>query len=382
MSPLRRASLAAFFCMAALAVGFHLRLQAQAPEKADKPDKEAKPAAADKPADLPASPGDELVKQALEKLNKLGWLAADIRQEVRLRALTIHANGRYVYATGDRVFYELQTEVAGGKGRFRLICDGKTIWRIMESGAYKAVERFDQAELRDELKKLLQSAEEGNEVEKEVDRQLREEIVAQHGFAGVRAVLDDLHRRMRFKLLEPTDLPGEGKPINVYLLQGEWTPQALESMVPKGNEPGTNKSYRELWEKRESFLNLPRQCRLYLGKANGSDVWPYRVEWLGPLTPGGADEIICALELREPVLSAEPPPDADKIFEIKLTPEEEKLVVKLELAERIKAARNALVMRRQAEQRLRGGGRTLDPMDFGSSRKPELLPPGKPIGKP
>lgn len=43
---------------------------------------------------------------------------------------------------------------------------------------------------------------------------------------------------------------------------------------------------------------VPRGCRLYL---RGEERWPARVEWWGPVTDGGADELLLEVEYREPV---------------------------------------------------------------------------------
>ncbi len=380
MSPARFARFAGLLLLgagAALAPITH----AQGPVKPAKPANEGKPASQEKPETKPAAPallpGDEFVQRALENLNKLGWIATDIRQEIVVRGLKVVGRGRYVYAAGDRVFYELETTVAGSKGSTRLICDGITVWRFAQVGARKTIQRYEQTPLRE-----FKPADDADENEKEVDKLMREEIMARHGFAGVRAVLDDLRQRMRFTVLEPGVLSGEnGKTVSVFVLQGEWTPQTLERLIPKSGDAAMHKTIVEAWEKRgPEFVNVPRTCRLYLGKAGAIDLWPYRVEWLGPTKPQGEDEVLTAVDLRNPDLAATPPADADKTFAVKLTPEEEKLVARVPVKEVLETERKAALARMQQDRERSRLMRTLDPTKLDAPGKPrELLPPTKTV---
>jgi hypothetical protein len=53
---------------------------------------------------------------------------------------------------------------------------------------------------------------------------------------------------------------------------------------------------------------VPRVCRLYLGTARPH--WPYRLEWLGPASPGGEDSLLIQIEFLNPHcrLAGEQPP--------------------------------------------------------------------------
>ncbi len=381
MSPAPFARLAGLFLLGASLVFLQVG-NAQDAAKPGRPASGGKPAAEEKPEAKPAdapSLGDELVRQALEKLNKLGWISTDIRQELAVRGLRVEARGRYVFATGDRVAYQLETAVAGATGSNRIVCDGRKIWRITRFGGQKSIQRYDQSPLRD-----FKLAEQGDELEKEVERQFRDHLLAMHGFTGVRAVLQDLRDRVRFALPEPTVLTlASGKQVSVHLLRGEWTAKTMEKLIPKGNSADASKQIVEAWESRQGFVNVPRRCRLYLGKADGTDLWPYRLEWLGPTRPGGEEEVLTAIELGDPQLAPAPPADADRFFEVKLTPEEEKEIQTVQFSELVKTSRDALVKMRQDQESAKAA-RPLDPTKLDSPMKPrELVPPGKPLpGRP
>jgi len=382
MSPAPFARLAGLLLISA-GVALLQVLHAQDPAKPDKPASGDKPAGPEKPESKPAdapSVGDQLVRQALEKLNKLGWISTDIRQELSVRGLRVAARGRYVFATGDRVAYQLETAVAGVTGSNRIVCDGRKVWRITQLGNQKSIQRYDQSPLRD-----FKPAEEGDELEKEVERRFHDDLLAMHGFSGVRAVLEDLRDRVLFALPEPTVLSLEnGKQVNVHLLRGEWTAKTLEKLIPKGNSADATKKIVEAWENRQGFVNVPRKCRLYLGKAGATDLWPYRLEWLGPDRPGGEEELLAAIELSDPQLADAPPADADQFFEVKLTPEEVKQIQTVPFSEFIKSSRDSLVTMKREQERAKEGARTLDPTKLDSPMKPrELVPPGKALpGRP
>lgn len=285
----------------------------------------------------PPLPGDALLDQAIRNLRNLTWIDTVIWQQMNSQGVKLETTGRYVAAPKEgKVYYQLDVRIGGATGQSKLVSDGKTAWQLEQVGNKKTVHTYKASY----LKAVLQDT-----GEDDVGRQVREELSAQYGLAGVRPILQDLRKNMTFPRVQSTALTRPGKvPVPVYLLEGEWNQQTRELISPRAavDSKAAGKDKAELWD---PFV--PRKCRCYLAQdwwwPWASSLWPYRIEWHGPTKPQGPDELLLTLEFRDPVIQ---PPEAqaerDRIFAAGLSDEEKALAKDLNLDEVVKKRREFL----------------------------------------
>lgn len=317
----------------------------------------ATPPAEAKPEAPKPTPAEELLAKAFDRLKDLKWMETDFKQQVFLMGGKWEAKGTYIIAPAEnRIAYDVTVHVGGVPGTTKIRCDGQTLWHWQQIGKEKVVFSYPLEKLREASKNL-----DRNELEPDKVEQLIRDSEAEHGFLGIQPQLEELKQWMTFPKLESTSL--NNKPV--YLLQGEWSKAFLDKMAPRPEgEAGKQANLRELYEKRQyPFLNQPRSARVYLGREN---LWPYRIEWLGPIKNGGSDELLTVLDFSEPVLAPKPGTEMSTLFSL---PEaEKKLAKETDPAAALKARQQALAHQQKLAEEM-SKQKPLDPSRISPSGK-------------
>lgn len=237
------------------------------------------------------TPAEELLDKSLEKLAKLPWMETTFKHQVYGKGLLYDATGTHIVAPPEKmVCYETRVKLGNATGLLRIQCDGETVWRILQNGDQKHVTKYSLKE-RDEARGKIERGRLGEEL----SAQLLRDDDSEHGFLGIQPALLELKEKMTFPKMESATL--DGRPVQV--LEGEWTKSYLDKVVPPRKEGASGADRREAWTKRTGFPGFPRSCKVYLGREN---LWPYRIEWYGPVMPEGKDERLVALDYSEPKL--------------------------------------------------------------------------------
>jgi hypothetical protein len=215
--------------------------------------------------------------------DQVTWLSCEIRQEAHLPDLSYTGEGRYLLAPGHRFRLELQTRVGETAGTLLLVGDGVNVWQARRagSGGWEHVTRLGLAEVLTALEGPGGAA------------RLRAEFLAGPTLSGVAPLLRTLRYRLLWVRHETTrDAATEG-----IELTGVWRPDDLRQRAPLGHP----------WP-----AGLPRQCRVVL---DAQTLWPARIEWWGPATPGrapvagGSESLLASTEYGKPCLNEALPPE-------------------------------------------------------------------------
>jgi hypothetical protein len=255
------------------------------------------------------------------------------------------ATGKFILVPGKyKVRYELETKVGGARGLFKVICDGDTVYRVMENAGQHAVQHY-------KLQTLLESrkAFDPLQIDKEKVAAFERDDDGDHGFLGILPILRDLQANMRFQKMETTVLPGD-RPV--YLLEGEWTKAYLDKLAPERKPPEGRAGQpappnpAELWAKRQPpFVLVPRSCKVYLRR---DSLWPVRIDWYGPEKAEGPDVLLSRVEYTEPVVTPRPEAEAAALFAP--SPEEKNISESIDPSVLVKARLETLARQQRLEE--------------------------------
>jgi hypothetical protein len=248
----------------------------------------AEPALPPPPA-LPAAPAPAAdstaaatLDRALAALEERGeWLEAEVWQRVRLPGYAFEADGYYRKAPGGRFRLQLRTHAGDQPGGLLLVCDGGEPFQATRVG--------DGPWQSDAPRPAPEAAAEGLAalIRKKAEKKPEPLPSAAATPSGVAPLLRRLRERLVWARQEVTRHDGD----EAIVLVGVWPADVAESQAPAGAP----------WPE-----CTPRQCRLTLEAAT---LWPRRVEWGGPIVPGGGDVLLAELEFRNPVFNRALPAD-------------------------------------------------------------------------
>jgi hypothetical protein len=233
----------------------------------------SKPGAPAQPAPSKADPAaGKTIKQAIEQLDpaRLGWLETTLWQQADSQGISFQAEGRYLSAPPHLVRLDMKIDLAGGRGESLLVSNGKTVWNSTKIGGEDPiVTKFDLKKVEDVLNGPGTLP------------QVKEEFYRIQVMQGLVPLLQTLSRQMIFTKQESARWQGR----DVLKLTGEWTPEITRTLTQQPS------AWPPLF---------PRTCRLYLGRLGGTTLWPYRIEWWGPASPGNPDVLLFQMEFRDP----------------------------------------------------------------------------------
>jgi hypothetical protein len=263
MSPLRIAAVAYF-----LIWGLATAAQPPAPT--------APAAPPPRPAPLPSDPqAAELLQKALAAIQQLENFEARFQQATWTDSLPAEAKGVYIAGPGRILRYELTVQRGSVSGAMLIVCDGEQLWRRDRAATVDSFEVFSLAQFDEELSQLTMDKQPA--LEEKILKQLRRDLLSEHGFLGLTPTLEDLQQHLRWSSLKSVKLAGGG---DGWELEGEWNQAAKDQIVPpkKSSDP-KEPDYQLLWDQSQIGEFLPRRCRLRL---EAKTLWPVQLEWLGP----------------------------------------------------------------------------------------------------
>ena len=223
---------------------------------------------------------ERTLDQAIEQLDpaKLGWLDTKLRQQVHAPGLSFEAAGHYLAGPDHRLRLELTIRLSGTEGTLQVISDGSTVWEDVQlTKGEHAISKWD-------LKKIQETLNSPGTLP-----QVREQFYRSRSFAGVVPLLQNIREQMTLITQEEA----EWQKHKVLKLTAVWSADVRKNLAPQANS----------WP-----VLVPRLCYLYVEKT--APHWPYRLEWLGPVSARGEDSLLMDMEFLDPQIrpATEPPP--------------------------------------------------------------------------
>src|SRR5581483_1248838 len=252
------------------------------------PQQAAQPAS----ANLPAPKADPKAAQALQKAidqldsKKVGWLQLTLAQKLTVwqqlasPGLTYQAEGDYLSGPNQCLRLNLKIRLGGLNAETTTVSDGTILWTAVTSaGQPRTVTKWS-------LKEIQQALSNPNMMP-----QLRESFYQSQCFSGIVPILENMRQQMVVTKQESLQWQGH----DVLKLTAVWNAEITKELMPAG---GSN-----TWP-----TLVPHECRLLL---DAKTYWPYRLEWWGPVTPGGPDVLVMETEYRDPhmIKTGDKPPE-------------------------------------------------------------------------
>jgi len=201
----------------------------------------------------PPTEAETTLDAAVKNVAALKSVSADIAQSVEMLDQKFEVRGRYLRAPDRRIY--LRLKVAGlpdSDGETLQVCDGQTLWDYQQVLESKQFRRVQIGAVFEKLKSP------------ELDAQLREQIIAQLGFAGPDQLLAGLRKSVKFNQKTEGTLDGRA----VWVLRGEWINR--EGLLGPNQQP--------LPPTVSLPAYVPSLVVVTLGQDDG---WPYKLRLVG-----------------------------------------------------------------------------------------------------
>lgn len=201
----------------------------------------------------PPTEAEKFVDASIQKVRALQSISADITQTAEILNQKFELKGQYLKAPNQKIRMQLTLSgLDSATGSMLQVCDGEMLWdvqQVLESQSYR------KRRIGDILKKVN---------DPRMDVTLREQILAQLGFAGPESLLVGLRKAMKFETM--TEETFEGR--KVMIVQGEWKDRA--ALVAPGQPAMPANAPLPAY--------VPSIVRAWIGKEDG---WPYQVRMVG-----------------------------------------------------------------------------------------------------
>lgn len=201
----------------------------------------------------PPTEAEKFIDEAIKKVRALKSVSADITQTAEILNQKFVLKGQYLKDAGHKV--RLQLTLSGldsATGSMLQVCDGEVLWdvqQVIDSQSYR------KRKIGEILKKVN---------DPRMDPVLREQILAQLGFAGPEALLQGLRKSIKFENMSDDTYEGQ----KVVVVQGEWKDRS--ALVAPGQAPLPTNAPLPAY--------VPSIVRAWIGKENG---WPYQIRLVG-----------------------------------------------------------------------------------------------------
>jgi hypothetical protein len=230
----------------------------------------------------------ETLKRAIEQLDsqKLGWVETRVWQQASIQGVALQGDGRYVLGPGHRFRTDLAMKIGNMEGNLLMVCDGATVWTRMRTGKEaKGLSKWNFEAVRAALEAPG------------IPKELIEDFYKTQALLGLVPLLQSLDRQLVFTSQEKVRWQNR----DVLKLTGVWSANVRKVFIDP-NAP---------WP-----LLVPHKCHLYLGTLEGKILWPYRIEWLGPVLIRGSDAQLLQLEFRGPRILKPSDKAAEKLIQL------------------------------------------------------------------
>lgn len=201
----------------------------------------------------PPTEAEKFLDESVKKVRALESVSADITQTAEILNQKFELKGQYLKGPNNKV--RLQLTLGGLQnttGSMLQVSDGETLWdvqAIIDSQSYR----------KRRIGEILAKVNDPR-----MDVTLREQILAQLGFAGPDSLLMGLRKAIRFDSMTEDTLNG----VPVVIVQGEWKDRS--SLVSPGQPPLPTNAPLPAY--------VPSIVRAWIGKENG---WPYQIRLVG-----------------------------------------------------------------------------------------------------
>lgn len=227
------------------------------------------------------SPGDKLLVQAANQLERRASLSARLRHQIFLGDNSLYGVGSYwQQGSGDELRVRLELQIAGQNASLLQISNSRFLWIDRQLPTGRNVSRIDLRQLRADpiLSAVnLDELEPGSAGWSSVPA----ELFAHCG--GLTSLLASLSEN--FSFLPPQAMrlaaqaPKGSQPANVpvFAVVGHWKPEKLASLLSLNSQPSTLNNLPD---------RIPQEVLLLVGQA---DMFPYRIEYRRLETPLAAN---------------------------------------------------------------------------------------------
>ncbi len=201
----------------------------------------------------PPTEAEKFIDQSVTKVRALKSISADITQTAEILGQKFELKGQYLKDANQKV--RLQLTLSGlesATGSMLQVCDGDMLWdvqQVIDSQSYR------KRKIGEIMTKLN---------DPRMDPTIREQIIAQLGFAGPESLLQGLRKAIKFDSMTDDTLDGE----KVVVVQGEWKDRS--ALVAPGQPPLPMNAPLPAY--------VPSIVRAWIGKENG---WPYQIRLVG-----------------------------------------------------------------------------------------------------
>jgi hypothetical protein len=208
-------------------------------------------------AQVAAPPGDEVLRAAMESVERYDSIAAKVRQRAVVLEKQIVGSGTYLQgpARYNLVRFELSLQIDNHPSTLLQVCDGKQLWTHRNLWGETKLSCLDAQRVLAAMQK------------NETTRQRA--TVGGLALGGLPRMLRELQRSFRFQEAQQSKLGS----LSVRVLVGDWIPERLALLMPdqapaiKAGKPADLSRLPEY---------APHQVLVYLGR---DDLFPYRIEY-------------------------------------------------------------------------------------------------------
>jgi len=204
-------------------------------------------------AEEPPTEAEKFIDASAKKVRALESISADITQTAEILNQKFELKGQYLKAPNQKIRMQLTLSgLDSATGSMLQVCDGDVLWdvqQVLES------QSFRKRRIGEILKKVN---------DPRMDVTLREQILAQLGFAGPESLLLGLRKSIKFDSMTEDTLDGR----KVMIVQGEWKDRS--SLVAPGQPPLPANAPLPAY--------VPSIVRAWIGKEDG---WPYQIRLVG-----------------------------------------------------------------------------------------------------
>lgn len=201
----------------------------------------------------PPTEAEKFIDQAVKKVQAIKSVSADITQTAEVLGQKFELKGQYLKDVNNKVRLQLTLNgMESATGTMLQVCDGVELWdvqQVIDSQSYRKRKIG-------EIMTLLNDP--------RMDATIREQIIAQLGFAGPEALLTGLRKSIKFDNMSEDSLDGQ----KVIVVQGEWKDRS--ALTAPGQAPLPMNAPLPAY--------VPSIVRAWIGKENG---WPYQIRLVG-----------------------------------------------------------------------------------------------------